>query len=339
MMNLFVDRPYLLWLLVLASLPLLTHGQRPIPYPRLAVIPKDRLSIAVDLLLRCLAAIGIAALILGIAGLHRKRLEIERIGQGAQIVLLLDRSVSMDQTFSNRAPVGQEESKTAASVRLVKALFSERPHDLFGVVAFSTSPILAMPVTQKRPPVMAALDAMNRPALARTDIGRGLGLALAQFETSSSVATRVILFVSDGAGVIDRLVQDKIRSDVLNFNVHLYYLYLRSQGDPGLFEAGALPDRDAPAALNRFFEDLGIPYRAFEAENPDAIKTAADTINKLETSPVPYWEQIPRRDYSNHAYGVAWIALMLLLAARFAERPLNNSVVRTTTVAKRATLR
>ncbi|QBR71145.1 VWA domain-containing protein [Beijerinckiaceae bacterium] len=338
-MNLYVDRPILLLLLVLASLPLLTHGQRPIAYPRLAIIPKDRLSIAVDLLLRCLATVGMAALILGIAGLNRKRLEVERIGQGAQIVLLLDRSISMDQSFDNRVPVGHEESKTTAAVRLVKALFSERPHDRFGVVAFSTSPILAMPMTQKRAPVMAALDAMNRPALAHTDIGRGLGLALAQFENSPSIATRVILFVSDGAGVVDRLVQDKIRADVLKFNVHLYYLYLRSQGDPGLFEAGMQPDRDAPAALNRFFEGLGVPYRAFEAENPDAIKTAVDTINKLETNPVQYWEQIPRRDYSNYAYAVASVALLLLLAARFAERPLKGSTPGPRPVSKRVTHR
>ncbi|MGA7655663.1 MAG: vWA domain-containing protein [Methylocella sp.] len=335
-MNISVDHPVLLWLLLLAFLPLLTHGQKPDSYPWLAIIPKDRLSIGIDILLKALAAAGIAALILGIAGIHRNRVDIERVGQGAHIVLLLDRSVSMDQTFANRTPVGHEESKTAASVRLVKALFSERPHDQFAVVAFSTSPILAMPMTAKRPPIMAALDAMKRPALAHTDIGRGVGLALAQFKTDLSNAARVILFVSDGAGVIDRLVQEQIRADVVKFNVHLYYLYLRTEGDPGLFEANAVPDKDAPAALNRFFEDLGIPYRAFEAENPEAIRTAVDTINRLETSPVPYLEQIPRRDYSTYAYAVAWIALLFILASRFAERPLMSSAPRAVATPKEA---
>jgi hypothetical protein len=77
--------------------------------------------------------------------------------------------------------------------------------------------------------------------------------------------------------------------------VHLYYLYLRTEGDPGLFEANAVPDKDAPAALNRFFEDLGISYRGFEAENPEAIRAAVDTINRLETSPVPLSQAKGRR--------------------------------------------
>ncbi|MFZ0496487.1 MAG: vWA domain-containing protein [Methylocella sp.] len=335
-MNLSADHPVLLWLLLFAFLPLLTHGQKPSSYPWLAIIPKDRLSTGIDIVLRSLAVAGIVALVLGIAGLHRNRADVERVGQGAHIVLLLDRSVSMDQTFANRTPAGQEESKTSAAVRLVKAFFSERPHDQFAVVAFSTSPILAMPMTAKRPPITAALDAMKRPALAHTDIGRGLGLALAQFKTDLSNAARVILFVSDGAGVIDRLVQEQIRADVLKFNVHLYYLYLRTEGDPGLFEANAVPDKDAPAALNRFFEDLRISYRAFEAENPEAIRAAVDTINRLETSPVSYLEQIPRRDYSSYAYAVAWIALVLILASRFAERPPQSSVLQAAATPKEA---
>lgn len=315
---------------------LLTHGLKPNAYAWLVIIPKDRLSIGIDIFLRSLAVAGIVALVLGITGIHRNRVDVERVGQGAHIVLLLDRSVSMDQTFANRTPVGREESKTAAAARLVKGFFSERPHDQFSVVAFSTSPILAMPMTAKRPPITAALDAMKRPALAHTDIGRGLGLALAQFKTDLSNAARVILFVSDGAGVIDRLVQEQIGADVLKFNVHLYYLYLRTEGDPGLIEANAVPDNDAPAALNRFFEDLGIAYRAFEAENPEAIRAAVDTINRLETSPVRYLEQIPRRDYSSDAYAVAWIALVLILASRLAERPLKNSASRAIATPKEA---
>ncbi|WOJ91347.1 vWA domain-containing protein [Methylocapsa polymorpha] len=324
-MNLSVDHPELLWLLLVAFIPLINPGQKAIAYPWLAVLPRDRLSLCVDAFLRMLAAICVVALVLGIAGLHRKRVTVEHIGEGAHIVLLLDRSLSMDQTFANQVPAGREESKTAAAVRLVKAFFSERPHDQFAVVAFSTSPILAMPMTAKRAPIMAALDAMNRPALAHTDIGRGLGLALATFKTDFDTATRVILFVSDGAGVIDRLVQEKIRSDVLKLGAHIYYLYLRTEGDPGLFEANALPDRDAPAALHRFFESLGVPYRAFEADNPDAIRTAVETINRLETSPAQYFEQTPRRDYSSRAYAVALAALLLLLVARLVERRLGDS--------------
>lgn len=324
-MTLAFDRPALLWLAPLALLPFASIGQKASAYPSLAIAPRDALSFTVDALLRLLAAVAIAALVLGLADPYRKRVEIERVGEGAHIVLLLDRSVSMDQTFANRLPTEHEESKTAASVRLVKALFAARPHDQFAVVAFSTSPILAMPMTAKREPIMAALDAMNRPALAHTDIGRGLGLALASFKTDFDLATKVILFVSDGAGVIDRLEQETIRSDALKLGVHLYYLYLRTEGDPGLFEVNALPDKDAPAALDRFFQSLGVSYRAFEADNPEAIKTAVETIDRLEANPVRYSELTPRRDYGASAYAVACAALLILLAARLAERRLGDA--------------
>jgi mxaC protein len=76
--------------------------------------------------------------------------------------------------------------------------------------------------------------------------------------------------------------------------------------------------------LHRFFESLGVPYRAFEADNPEAIRTAVETINRLETSPALYVEQTPRRDYSNHAYALALCALSVLLAARLAERSIGR---------------
>ncbi len=269
---------------------------------------------------------AIAAAGLGLAGLHRGPQDVDRTGRGAHIVLVLDRSLSMDQTFASRSPDAKAESKTAATIRLVENFFAGRPHDLFSVVVFSTAPILAMPLTGHRAAVAASLDAMRGPALAHTDIGRGLGLAIDQFHDSAPEAPNVILFVSDGAGTIDRPVQELVQAGLLRAHAHLYYLYLRTEGDPSLFEASDVPD--SPASLNRYFEGLGVPYRAFEADNPTAIAHATAEINRLEARSLHYTEQTPRQDFEQILYAIAALCLALLVLARLAEREMVGRVVR-----------
>ena len=50
--------------------------------------------------------------------------------------------------------------------------------------------------------------------------------------------------------------------------------------------------------LNLFFQSLKIPYQAFEAENPAAVGEAIAAIDKLERSPIRYYERIPQKDLS-----------------------------------------
>jgi mxaC protein len=94
------DQPWLLWLLPLALLPLLRQPGQPMANGWLALAPRDALSTFVGHALRALAALAIAALVISIAGPHRPEYFAPRIGKGAEIVLLLDRSRSMDQGFA-----------------------------------------------------------------------------------------------------------------------------------------------------------------------------------------------------------------------------------------------
>ncbi len=119
-MNLAVSSPALLLLLPLALLPLFRSAQRPQSASSLDGIESDPLSVAIDWTLRIAGAVAITALILGIAGLHRLGRTIEKTGEGAHIVLLIDRSSSMDDTFAGRQPDGGEESKSYAAKRLLK---------------------------------------------------------------------------------------------------------------------------------------------------------------------------------------------------------------------------
>jgi mxaC protein len=108
-MNLAVLHPFTLALLFLAALPLFTSLLHCQLYSWVPLIPRDPISQALACALRLLAIFAITALILGIAGLYRIEQTIERLGQGAHIVLLLDRSSSMDNTFAGKPPGGGEE--------------------------------------------------------------------------------------------------------------------------------------------------------------------------------------------------------------------------------------
>ena len=94
------DRPYWLWLAVLALLPLLNSGRARSAWPWLGDVPVDKASTALDVGLRSLAAIAIASFALAGAGLASGGERLEKISRGAHIVLLIDRSSSMNETFA-----------------------------------------------------------------------------------------------------------------------------------------------------------------------------------------------------------------------------------------------
>jgi mxaC protein len=323
-MNLAFDTPLLMLLLPLALLPLIFALQRSQGYPSLAGVQQDALSRSVDIAIHVLGAIAIGALIAAIAGVHLKGQSIERVGEGAHVVLLLDRSRSMDDTFAGRPPGEGEASKSAAARRLLRDFIDRRQHDRFGVAAFSTLPMYVLPITSHKGAVLAAVDAITRPGLAYTNVGLGLSLALSMHEQDPTAASRAILLVSDGAAVIDRRVQERLRAQIAKRPVNLYWLYLRTAGAPGIFDKPGPDVPDTPQALperhlNLFFHTLKVPYKAFEAEHPKAIADAIAEIDKLERNPIRYQESIPEQDLSWLAYAVAAGALLLLLLAKLAE--------------------
>lgn len=329
-MTLAFDAPAMLLLLPLAALPLVAPLLVPSSWPSLSLIPRDPVSIGVDIALRLAAAGAFAAIVLGLAGLHRVAQEDERIGRGAPIVLLLDRSSSMDDSFAGRPPDGDEETKSATARRLLVQLLARRPHDRVGIVAFSTAPMPVLPITDQRAAVLAAINAIDRPGLAYTDVGRGLVLAFSMVELDTPDTAHAVLLVSDGAAVIDRRVQDALRDAAVRKPLHLYWLFLRTKGSRGIFDEPQNPGEDTPQAmperhLHRFLAGLGASYRAFEATSAEAVEAAIGEIDSLESRPTRYWERIPRRDLSGAAYGGAAVCVGFLMLAKLAERRSGSS--------------
>jgi mxaC protein len=315
------DRPELLLLAPAAIAPLLNSALRASAIPSLNCAPEDGVSGIVHASLKLLGVVALLASLAGAAGPFQPGEEFERIAEGAQIVMLIDRSGSMNETFAGRSPSGAEESKAAAAKRILKA-FDSRRRDLVGVAAFSTSPMLVTPLSDHPNVTKAAIDAMDRPGLDYTNIARGLAMALSMFRAGDADQSRAVLLISDGAGVIDPKVQDDLRADFKKTRVNLYWLFLRSEGSPGIYDASdgdespqAAPERH----LDLYFKSLGAPYRAFEVEGPKATEEALQQIDRLERRPMRYIEKLPRRDLGGAFFAMALGAAALLLVAKLAE--------------------
>ncbi len=324
-MNLAVDHPWILYGLLLTLLPLFNNGVRQSAYPSVQLFPPDRLSSFLEVLLKVIAIAAISSLILALAGLNRSEQSIERIGHGAHIVILLDRSKSMDYTFAGKAPDGGTESKASAAKRLLTDFIKQRDNDRIGVAGYSTSPLFFMPLTENKQAVLAAVSATDLPALAYTNISKGLAMGLSFFQNQTSqTGSRIILLVSDGAAVIDSDSEKKIRRWVKEQNIRLYWVFMRSPNTPGLYDkpedsrddnAQAMPER----YLHLFFNSLNIPYKAYQAENPNAVQQAIHDINNLENRPLHYEEKIPKQDLSGVCYALATLLISLLLGFKLYE--------------------
>jgi mxaC protein len=346
MVGLGFEQAAWLWLLPLALLPLLLRSGPALNNAWAAQQPRDGLSTALHWGLRATGTLALAALLLALSAPYRPEDKIERVGQGAEIVLLLDRSRSMDERFAGgraaaNAPkgtgpealdyyhrlrhAGPQESKGKVARQVLSDFAKRRPQDLFAMIAFSTVPIPVLPFTQKSEVIQAAIQAgdVGR-GLSETDIGLAMQQALSQFEGRAYTGSRIVMLVSDGGDRIEPDTRDRISHLARKLRVTVYWIYIRTSTSPGLMQDQWLDSANAPQNtdtvpeyfLHRFFQQMGTPYRAFEAENPEALQAAINEVNRLENLPITYWDTVPKRDLSNTWWWLALLAVLALMAAQ-----------------------
>ena len=269
---------------------------------------------------------------LAASGLHRPAYEVERIGHGAHMVLLVDRSTSMDRPFAVRkvvdaAALGKHRSKGEVARELLSKFVAERRNDRFGMVVFSTFPIPVLRPTDHHEVVHASIAAGNAGrGLAETNIGAGLEQALQYFEGQPYTGARIIVLVSDGAGEISQTPRLRIAHRMQRLRVSLYWIYIRSARGPVIFDsaesggATVATEMTPERALHEFFSQMGSAYQAYTAESPEDLERAIADVNRLQNLPVRYRETIGRRDLSAMCLAVAVAGLSLLVAAKLLER-------------------
>lgn len=321
-MELNLTHPWLLLLSPLALLPFFGRRQRGLRYSSVSALPFDALSFAGFALVQLLYAGVILLLVLALTSPYLPERTLQRIGQGAQIVVLLDRSASMNENFAGRYFGGNaKESKVATARKLLGEFVRQRRDDFFGMISFSTAPIHVLPLTQDKEAVLAAIRATQSRGRGVTNIAPGLAMSMDFFKGQAVTGSRVIMLVSDGAARIDQDTRARLAQLFRQNNVMLYWIYLRNERSASLRQrpANANESTTPEYFLHQFFLSMDIPYRAFEAENPEALQQAITEIGKLERKPIRYTEKIARQSLTESCCRWALGGILILLAVKYFE--------------------
>ena len=315
--------PWVLWFLPLAFIPLIFKETSLQYYSWNEMIPKDRLSSIIAIILKFIATLILIAIIVGLSGPHSQQREIEKTGIGAQIGLVLDRSASMDDPFAGNDQSKVGEMKSAAAARLITDFVNSRKNDMMGMVSFSNSAMYVLPLTDNKNAIIAAVRATAGNALFQTNIGSGLTTGAELFNKVPDSGSRAVILLSDGAGRIDAATQEKIKDWFGRLKISLYWIVLRQPGGISIFNTSfkARDDDVLPPQieLNEFFKSLNSPFQAYEAEDPKTLQKAIEDINQKEKKPIKYFEKIPGQDYSTHCFVTAALLMIALLTLKLIE--------------------
>ncbi|WP_085315735.1 vWA domain-containing protein [Derxia lacustris] len=329
--GLHLAAPGWLLLLPLALLPWLARARDARLLAWTALLPPDP---AADWLLRlrkALASLALAAIVLSLAAPYRAQVAVERVGRGSEIVLLLDRSRSMDQPFvetphsinpyfqeKRAGPLFNGNSKDGKG-RIARRVLADfalgRPHDLIAYVVFSSQPITVLGFTQNADMVQAAIAAgdIGR-GLQDTDIGRALLAGAALWDDRPWRGSRTLVLVSDGGAQLDEATRAHLAAELRRRQVAINFIYIRSYNSHSLRET--VSEDDLPKipelALHHWLGSLGLSYHGYEAENADDLRQAVADIGARENAPIVYTEIEPRRPL---APALRWLALAALLGA------------------------
>jgi mxaC protein len=325
--NIDLTHPWVLLLLPLAVLPVLRARSDTLLFSYLPWLPTDLAGRIVGWLRTAFGALAIASIVVGLAAPGRPQTQVVRTGRGAEIVVLIDRSRSMDQRMLpgdwrtidpiirtqqawNRGP---QKSRTARE--LLSHFVEKRPEDRFSLMFFSGGPLPVVPFTQHGEVVQAGITAGGTgPGLSSTDVGRALLAAIAEFDTREYTGSRAILLVSDGGAQLDPPTRQRIAAGMARNRIALYWLYLRSINGASLDTDDPQASAIAEVAMNRFFQSLSTPYHAYQVSEPKDLAQAVSDVGRQQNLPLDYLELIPRKDYDRLCFVLGAFACLLILA-------------------------
>ena len=318
--------PMMLLLLPLVLLPWFTHNQdKTVAWSHF--VPVDPMSDMIGLALKTLASVVIGSLIFSLAGPYIPEQTIERVGSGAEVVILVDRSRSMDDPFSTRGKalavnrtVGKGDSKRRIATKYLLEFVDKRPDDRFGFVLFSDKALDLLPLSYNKDSIRATINASALgKGLSETNIAAAMIKAAEMYAKETYNGSRTVLLVSDGGQEFTdedkRTITELYKRETLT----LYWIYMRSTTGLSIEEES---DDDSwkntpEKRLHKFFKELGIPYKVFEIESVKSFSEAIDTIDKKEMQTLIVEEIIPRETKLEPFFWLAMITMLILVLAQF----------------------
>jgi mxaC protein len=317
-------QPWWLLGLLLALLPLWGRREDEQVFAWTGWLPPDPLGKWRARLEKALAMIAIAASVLGLAGMASPETTVERIGSGAEILVLLDRSASMDDALPERGaktPLVDKwaEPKKRKIARKALAEFAAgRTHDVFGMMMFSENQFQVIPFNMRPDVIQGAIQAGGvGSGLGNTDVGSAMLAASSRFDDRPNTGSRIILLVSDGGAQITEAVRRQIAESLKRNRITLYWIYLRSYNQPGLAQSNSPEyDSNAEVQMHRFFSSLATPYRAFEAEDQASMQRAIEAVGQQQMLPITYQQRLPSVDRAALCFVIAAACCAALLLMR-----------------------
>jgi len=323
-MSFSFSQPWVLYLLPLALLPLVVSLFTQKLTSWNVLVPQTESSHFLDWFIKIVGLIAVSSAILGLAGLYQTEKTVERVGTGAHLVFVLDRSASMNETFGGKVPDEQTLAKSQVARDILATFVDQRSHDLFGVVGFSTQPFYMSPLTEHKSATQAAINSLTSPGLAFTNVYKGLAMGLNYFKDKAQTGSRVIVLVSDGAATLDHRSQKTLREWFQRYQTSLYWFFLRTKNGTGISSEPESPKDDNPSVmperyLDKFFKSLSIPYYAFEVDTAESLQAAISELDKLESTPLVYKELIPKKSYRHLCYLIALLSVLILSGVKALE--------------------
>ncbi len=318
--------PAVLLLLPLAALPLFNRRGDALAFAYLPWLPADRIGPIFAKVWRSVAMIAMASIIVALSGPGQTGTQIQRTGRGAEILILLDRSSSMDAIVipagMAAGSLSEGDSKNTIVRRILSQFVANRRDDRFALTTFSVRPMPIVPFTERKEAILAGIAATGiGRGLPNTEMGSALLESINQFEGRSYSGSRIVLIVSDGGAKLDAQTQQQIAAGLTRNRIGLYWIYIRSTpNSPNLNSDATHSDLDIEEiALHRFFTGLPVPYHLYQADDATAFAAAMAEIDRQQNKSLTFNERMPRQDYSGFFYVVALICSAALVTWRAIE--------------------
>ncbi|NOS95151.1 MAG: VWA domain-containing protein [Methylotenera sp.] len=307
--------PWAFALLPFALLPFWLKGHQGKMYTWLEIMPEDELSDRLNLAIKLITSLLLVSVVIALTSPRGHDEKIQRTGKGAQTVMVIDRSVSMDHPFAGDSSGHVAEIKSAAARRIITQFIDSRPDDMMGVIGFTNSALYGVKITTNRDAIHAAIHAATSPSLNQTNIGAGLTEAAGLFDKIQSSGSRAVILLSDGAGKISPRVKFLLSERLKNKGLSVYWIMLREPGEPSIFSKEEYEVDRVPNSivLHNYFQSLGLKYKAYEADNPETLQSAISDIDSREKKTIKYTETIAGYDYSRVFIIIALVLGLFLL--------------------------
>jgi mxaC protein len=310
--------PWAVALLPVALLPFWLKGHQGQQYSWLDIVPEDLFSDRLNLAVKAIMSLLLLSIVIALASPRGSDEQVPKVGKGAQTVMVIDRSVSMDHPFAGDSSGHVAEIKSATARRIITQFIDSRPNDMMGVVGFTNSALYGIKITTNRDAIHAAIVAATSPSLNQTNIGAGLTEAVGLFDNIQSSGSRAVILLSDGAGKLSPRVKFLLSERLKSRKLSIYWIMLREPGEASIFSKEEYDEGRTPNSivLHKYFQSLGLKYKAYEADNPETLQSAINDIDSREKKVIKYNETIAGFDYSKIFVISALVLVLLILGIK-----------------------